>query len=105
MKKRKSVNQEGFDLVKILLEKGLSIVKTAEVSGYSHTTVSRMSAHETLDAYQEYMRVNFKTTGNGKPKTMPTAEKDDTMERIAIALERLADAWEKVPERKGLFSK
>lgn len=116
------LEQKEFNLVKDLQGAGLSISKAALVTKRSWGTIQMIYRNDTLDGYKQDVREQrYKYRADGAPvsrTSTPAAEEEvlaeeapqtevtkslneTNLDRIATALERLADAWERQPERKG----
>lgn len=117
--------ESDFETVKGLLGYKLSHKQIAQATGWGAATVARAATAET---YVDYMEVVARYTAK-KPveqaltESVPAIEETEVeeilepvneeeaikmtvnaVERIAVALERMADAWENSPKKKGLFS-
>lgn len=123
----KMLRQDEFEKLTMLLKAGVKGSQVAQVTGRSITTVSFVKrANGDYAAYQEsqklrsrkyYEQRNAKT----EPETKDTMVEDThepipvpetpannvrvlmALNRIGDQLERLADAWENTPGKRGLF--
>lgn len=117
MKKGKNLTKEDFEQIKMLTTVGLSQSKIARIVNRSATTVRKITNAETLEEYREaarlerrnYYDANLKTSesegvGTAEPEVTTSLSRpsiEEQLERIAIALERLVEAWESNPTKKG----
>lgn len=132
-KKNWKFTEEEFTKTRNLLDMKLTVKQTAEVTGWSVPTISRTSLARTYQDYvdvtaryltkskekQAAKNVDQAEVEESQGQTVPEAPAEtlgemltedeavkrsvNTLERIAGALERLADAWESSPKKKGLF--
>lgn len=121
----KKLTQEEYDHIKLLAASGVKMATIAEIQKRAYGTISRVVNSKSLTGYHEEIR------GYAQAKKAARTPKQDSVreielppflredepqvttqsftmrqnvERIATALERLADAWERQPEKKiGLF--
>lgn len=116
----KHMSEQDFTIIKTLQNLGVSQTKIIKTTGRGSGTVQRAMAAETFEGYVELTRA-FNANRSTKPEVVvPTAsdltvegheEKypalmnvtDVQLERIANALERMADAWEAAPAKRKLF--
>jgi hypothetical protein len=127
--KGKRLTQDDYDQIKLLLAAGLKPSLVSEVSFRSHGTVNRIQQSKDFTDYKAelakinavyHARANNRTASPAEQEILNKIEDPETpaghvvqapgmslsevqMERIANALERLADAWEAHPKRTGLF--
>lgn len=117
--------EKDFDTAKQLLKLDLTVGTVAKATGWGKATIGRAAMSET---YLDYTTLTQSYTAK-KPVVEVTAPEiseqsaaslthsskisaadirtltaTDPVERIANALERLADAWESAPKKKGIFS-
>lgn len=118
--KKGAVAEEDFAKVKALQAHGLTVKQIASITGWSSGATQIMHRFDTFEDYRNY-RVKASTyVKRDAPKPAPSVTKaqdkapvpevttrsftdSDNLERIATALERLADAWESSPKKTGLF--
>jgi len=116
------ITPEVFTSTKKLQEAGMSTKDIAGILHIGKSTVSKIKTCLTIEEYnsvyngsrkkQEVEVVNEDTKSDDE-KTSPVAstvvynsEVEMYLDRIATALERLADAWETQPEKKkGIFGR
>lgn len=113
----KQINQKEFDSIKALQTAGLSAKKTSIVLNRGVNSINSVYKADTLEEHRSMQRVrrykyNKPSTTHldivPEPHTSPTIVKTIKantepiiqLERIADALERLADAWEAAPVKK-----
>lgn len=125
--KWKHITQDEFDTIKLLISAGLKLDMVASVQDRSYSTIVTINNSNTLEEYKQRVRAYTASKKNGnKPRTVASeasdndtlqqsvvdsfidelnapAKQPETLERIAVALERLADAWERTPEKKSTF--
>lgn len=124
MASHKKMTKEEFDKIKTLCNTSLSNKQIMQVTGRSIAVIIYVKRADSYDEYREivdkvYRNSNYfkkrneekaqAETKTAETKTIETAE--TTLEspevivltRIAMALERLADAWENSPKKRSLF--
>ena len=113
MKKKttwKYVTEAEYSTTKQLQSMGLTATKISKVTGRAPGTVQRIMNSTDMANYKAITLAN--RTKYRKPTT-PVEEMDapvakatnpnSDLQRIAKALERLADAWEAAPRKKSIF--
>ena len=109
-KKGTRITQEDFSVIKELNKLNLPHAKIQEITNRSSATIKRIIDSATLEDYTETLRLQNETYHNRRdlliePQTVEQTELTiegmasvftpvDPLERIASALERLADCWE-----------
>lgn len=96
----KQVTEAEFNQTKVLQEAGLSPKQTFKVTGRGVGTVHRM--YKAKD-FEDYRKVTEVATGRNKQKpSNGEVQKTqyDRLERIAIALEALVEAWNSKPAER-----
>ena len=122
----KHLHQQEYDTIKLLLSTGLSTRTVAEIKGRSYNTIHNIKKSESLEDYRKTVtaqtaRNYARRTAAAKAESVPAkaeqteevavkgrtyfSEDSVNLERIASALERLAEAWERQPEKKSIFGK
>jgi IS30 family transposase len=115
----KNLTKDTFESIKQLQEHGLSNRQMAKITNFSLATIDRAKKQETWADYVKYKKdYNVKRRGqiaqkqtkaytwiqsvvDEKKEPAKAVISDYHLSRIANALERLADAWEKQPSKKG----
>lgn len=120
------MTEEDFLQVRQLLDMGLKAKQVAVIVHWSVPTIARVQLARTYSEYLEIVRAyaavsaanrskkaGQEDTGDEDAHNQPEEESvtatpvgvthHDPIERIAAAMERLADAWESSPKKKGLF--
>lgn len=122
--KRKRITQEDYDQMKLLLAAGLKPSLVGEVCQRSHGSVNRVMRSASYEDYREsltkmnkvyHAKADAKSTAPVEQEATSEPEQDlmttkaytadETLERIASALERLAEAWEAQPRKNNFFGK
>lgn len=112
----KHITDQDFKSIKALLESGVSVSVVAKATGRAYTTVRAIYKTSTVEEYKMYVseyhnkkREVVDTTPKHLPEELEVAEEPQrtrfssdsvNLDRIATALERMADAWENKPKRK-----
>lgn len=106
--RRQTITEDEFAAIKMM--KGtLSPLQTKELFGRSVATVSRIFKYDTLEDMKKRpsagspKKVKEVTEEVEEIKVDDTPNIEVTLERIAVAMERLADAWEASPRKRGNF--
>ena len=109
-----NVTEKDFMVVHKMADAKLDRKTISELSQWGKSTVGRILLFETYDEYLNHLKELadkqvVKPTPVGKftmpldmDKAVEAITNPEPLERIATALERLADAWEQQPKR-GLF--
>lgn len=116
MGKWKHMTEKDFAMIKALLDAGLTINKVAKTSGRAFITVKAVNEADSLAGYKEYMQRYSESKKVSKAvieqpqmvladtevdlKPVVTSQ-EQTLERIAVALEALVEAWQNTPNKKG----
>lgn len=121
-RKRKHLTEKDFNLIKSLHEAGLSAGKIVNVTGYSYGPVGRVNKYKSFAEYKapkpkpepklaaiggiDY-DVDGATPALPQDQTFVYSPTDvnDKLERIAVALENLVEAWNRPTDKKGLFNR
>ena len=103
-----------FKAIKQLLGLGLSSGQIKNITGFSPATISRVKAQDTWADYQSFLKgyaaklkpqIVTEDTFAWQPRVLAATEidlpTDKKVDRVASALERIADALEKASEKKG----
>lgn len=117
--RRKRLTQEEFDKVKLLQQAAVGNSSAMRITGRSASTISRIYRAENYDEYTSalaethpYVPAGGETkivSSEDLPvfvkdiKSIPQDNLEALLERIAVAAERMADAWESQPKKKRLF--
>lgn len=123
----KYLTKEEFENMKLLQSAGLKAAMVIKVTKRSGGTVSAVFRSNTWEDYKKFNSEYRKAKENKKASILQGVGTDkievasiipepkdeigaklaqscvvqDSLDRIAVALERLADAWEKTPSKKG----
>ena len=116
-----TLRETDFQTIHRLAKSGIKRGLIAEATGWGKSTVARVLMWDTFVEYRRYLQelyerqtptngiVTHNTLGSAVEEIKAEAKAEtDTKEvptdvRIAVALERLADAWEQKPTRRGLL--
>lgn len=117
---RKHLKQEEYDKIKYMVsDLNLKVSDVVSITKRSKSCITNIKASSSLEDYHETNRkrqlLSYAQRGlDGKGQPLNQVEEPvdspepapapDNLERIAVALERLADAWESQPKKKGIFS-
>lgn len=116
MKKKgyKTLSEADFTTIKTLLDNKVSYLAIKRITGRAASTVKRIDQTSSLKEYKDLTRKwNLEMAKKRELHSAPTMSTSEVNEhtttivpetseltRIALALERLADAWEASPKRR-----
>lgn len=120
MTKWKNLTPAEFKKIKALLDAGVSRIQVSKIMERSTATVTMISRAGSFDEYLDIVRSYYKTKSVAKQEEEAKVEETidevnaakrvvlhthegteaTSLNRIANALERLADAWEASPKKK-----
>lgn len=108
----KQLTQKDFDLIKLLQSNGLSRKNIQSITKRGHGTIWAIGKVDTLEEYKALVKKNntprevVEVTDEQAETHFTTLSVYETrmlnvLEELVTATNRLADAWEKTPEKKG----
>jgi 3-dehydroquinate synthetase len=112
-RKFKRLTEDDFNQIKLLLNTGLKTSQIMQITKRVNAVIVIAEKANTFAEYRQLMRekndkekkpVEEKVVANGETANSIVTMHDimTILEKINSNLERLADAWEKEPERSGL---
>lgn len=122
----KRMNERDWNLVRTLRENGMKSKQVADITKRSSGTQAAIMESKDFADYQRLVAERAKRWAKPKPIRGLDIETDEPelpqpaqvwqfgdesnhLERIAVALERMADAWERKPDeqpaKRGIFGK
>lgn len=121
MSKRPRFTEEEYDKIKLLQHAKVGMKNTLKITGRSYSTISRVYRSDNFEEYRNLFIENRPHAANPADESedsissedFPVVVKDASgvseeklevlLERIAVAAERMADAWESQPTKKRFF--
>lgn len=101
----KRITEQDFETIKQAKKDGVPTKWIAKSMGYSKGTISNLVHFDSLDDYKRFHRARlakYKNEANNnsvkEPKQPKEAYKMPELERIAVALENLVEAWNTTKE-------